>query len=297
MHPPLVTSSTWCNVLHDVGVTLLVCSSLNQHSLLFLATSLCLPGFRAMSPASASVSGASASVFAPELPVSLEKLCGTVFPRCASGTYGHHCCTLALSRQCPSYLQEWRTNPCRSWTLLANPSEELLRSGTCSVPWLRMASVTPRVFAGHCCTRYILPFDQSGRPLAADWSDIWIRTQQLWTHSTMFGPSWIASAVQSRRKNHASNGSSVWFLLTSTTGTSAHQRCCSPQLLHGCLWRRALTDMFGCWDTSFSLASHAVAQCFRGQSPQSGSEVLPFARCWWRGEVPCGALLVAGGNV
>ena len=81
------------------------------------------------------------------------KLCGTAFCRCASGTGGHRCCTLTLSHQCPSYLQEWRTNPCRSWALLANPSEELLRSGTCSVPWLRMASVTSRVFASHCCTR------------------------------------------------------------------------------------------------------------------------------------------------
>ena len=69
---------------------------------------------------------------------------------------------------------------------------------------------------------------QSGRPLAADWSDIWMHTLAVDAlHDVR------ASAVQSRRKNYASNGSSDWFLLTPTTGISAHQGRCSLQFITG----------------------------------------------------------------
>ena len=68
--------------------------------------------------------GASASVFAPELPVSLEN---AVVPRSPDVQAEQEDIVVAsptLSHQCPSDLQEWRTIPCR--TLLANESMELL---------------------------------------------------------------------------------------------------------------------------------------------------------------------------
>ena len=196
------------------------------------------------------------------------KLCGTAFCRCASGTCGHRCCTLALSRQCPSHRKRWRTIPCR--TLLANPSMELLRSGACSVPWLRRASVTSRVRRS-LLHKIHFAVDHSGRPLPADRPNIWMHTAAL-------DALYDVRAILDRQRS-AEQAKELRFLLFQrlVSADVDDWDLSSPGTLqstvsHGCFWSRAfkdllgnrgLTDVFGFWITSFSLASHAVAHCFK----------------------------------
>ena len=79
---------------------------------------------------------------------------------------------------------------------------------------------------------------QSDRPLAADWSDIW-------AHSAAVDQ--FFDGARSRSGSSASIGSIALFLPRQTTGT----------------WRsRPSTEIFSFLAKSFSLAPHAVAQCF-----------------------------------
>ena len=103
--------------------------------------------------------------------------------------------------------------------------------------------------------------DQSSRPLAADWPDIWLDilaltelydVRAIWdrqcsaenTQDTMF--EWFLRLV--------SVDADDWDLSSSGTLQST--------VHHGCLWSRALTDMLGFLRASFSLSSNAVVQCF-----------------------------------
>ena len=98
--------------------------------------------------------------------------------------------------------------------------------------------------------------DQSGRPLAPDWSDIWMHAVAL---TELFDVRAIwdrqCSAEQAKelcfQRLVSVDADNRDFSRSGTAQSTVH---------HGCLWSRALTDMFG--DILFSLSSNAVVQCF-----------------------------------
>ena len=249
---------------------------------------------------SPSFSGALAPASVPEFPLSLHQ---EALPSFRFLSIKNSCrlllesllssrsrCTHKIRSTCPSLLLRLRIRPCQT---LVDPAEY--------APSAARGLLDPMAVNGGSdveALRQVLmqkvqaAVVQSGRPVAADWSD-------LWEHTAAVDQLFDVRAIWHRQRTAEQTRELCfeWFQrLVSAEADDWHPG--SPGLLqatvpHGLLWSRPLTDLFNFYGYVVLAGSARSVSVLRGQPSQLGSEVLPHERRRRRGQVSCGTMDLA----